>query len=152
MVSRSQVSFTRGQANDLMSSLNRDLPYPYASAVKFITEACLFFFSTTDGIVLATNYDRTPNVIDVAPWCKLRPVRPHTAMDEANDFALDHACTTAATTAAPAAHRRSVYLIVRCAPQTTGCFSSAARSSSRPAMVLSSRCRMSSTTPLAAAL
>merc|ERR1711957_172224 len=43
----------RAQANDLMSSLDRDLPYPYAMTVENLVDTTLLFFTLSDGLRLA---------------------------------------------------------------------------------------------------
>ena len=47
------VGSMRGQANDLMSSLDRDNPYPYVQLIGFLVKINLFIFSTWKAFALA---------------------------------------------------------------------------------------------------
>lgn len=62
------ISHFRSQANDLMSSLNRDLPYPYASLVALLVNCTILFFATTDGLNLATNFGAESGTAHASTW------------------------------------------------------------------------------------
>ena len=54
----------RGQANDLMSSLNRDLPYPYASVVGALINFNIFIQSSKAALELPNTYSSDPKEPD----------------------------------------------------------------------------------------
>jgi hypothetical protein len=47
----SAISTMRGQANDLMSSLDRDAPLPYLNLAGFLVQANLFLMTTWKGLM-----------------------------------------------------------------------------------------------------
>lgn len=57
LIISNSISLYRAQANDLMGSLARDLPFPYAGFVSFLAHTTIFFLASTDGLNLATDYD-----------------------------------------------------------------------------------------------
>ena len=78
----------RAQANDLMSSLDRDLPYPYASIVGALVNFVIFLQSSKLGLDARIRYmEDIPEdeghrgfVPNSSIWCVQTHARAHTAV------------------------------------------------------------------------
>jgi hypothetical protein len=69
----SAVTGMRAQANDLMSCLDRDIPYPYGSLVGTLVNINLFLMSTWKGLQLSLDY------CGPAPWSTTKCSEPNLA-------------------------------------------------------------------------
>ena len=58
------VTLARAQANDLMSSLDRDVPYPYASSMTMLVKVMMVLYSVSAGLRIAEHSTWYNKVVD----------------------------------------------------------------------------------------